>query len=75
MAPRMLSMWCFLAIACLSTIWLCLDWLSEHGYDPGSGGYKAVLALSVLGMVLRVIAQPSLAEEQDADALAKRLGM
>jgi hypothetical protein len=68
-APRMLSMWCFAGIAGLSGAWLGIGWVSGEPFDPGPGGHRAVLVLAILGAVLRLVAQPSLAEERAADAL------
>jgi len=71
-AWRFGSMWCFAMICALCTAWLALAWLSEYPYMVGPGGIAAILALSVLGAVLRIVAQPHLAE--DAREFLRDLG-
>lgn len=68
LAPRMLSMWCFALIAGLAGSWLLLGWINGRPVMVGPDGQRVVLVLAVLGMVLRIVAQPSLAEEREADA-------
>jgi hypothetical protein len=59
-APRMLSMWCYCAIAGLAIAWLLIEWINGEPYCPGARGAVAILALSALGAFLRLVAQPCL---------------
>jgi hypothetical protein len=58
-APRMLSMWCFAAIAGLNGAWLFIGWINGLPLFVGPQGHQTALALAVLGAVLRLVAQPS----------------
>ena len=68
-APRMLSMWCFALIAGMSGAWLMLGAITGTPYLVGPEGQRAVLVLAVLGAVLRLVAQPSIAEQREDDSM------
>ena len=56
-------MWCYTVIAGLCVGWLSMGAINGTPYMIGPSGIKAILALSILGAVLRLVAQPGLAED------------
>lgn len=60
-------MWCFACIAGLAGAWLMMGAINGAPYLVGPDGQRAVLVLAVLGAVLRIVAQPSLAEQREDD--------
>jgi hypothetical protein len=62
-APRFASMWCYTVIAGLCVGWLAMGAINGQPYMIGPSGIKAILVLSILGAVLRLVAQPGLAED------------
>lgn len=62
LAPRMLSMWCFAMIAGLSAAWGFLD-------KTKAAEHVTIAVFAIVGAILRLVAQPSVQEEKDADSL------